>query len=129
MFRCASLAAAGALSIALVLPVSAQMPRNFPATALRGTLQVTQPPEALLHGRPARLSPGARIRTQNNLLVVSGGLAGQRLTVNYTLDISGLLADVWVLRPEEAAKSPWPRTAEQAAKWRFDPIAQTWSRP
>jgi hypothetical protein len=41
---------------------AAQAPRNFPATALRGEIVITQPPELLLNRQPARLAPGARIR-------------------------------------------------------------------
>ena len=126
MTRCAI---AAALALACALPAHAQLQRNFPATALRGELVVTQPPEALLNGRPARLAPGARIRDPNNMLVLSGALVQQRLPVHYTIDRDGLLFDVWVLRPDELSRKPWPATPEQAAQWRFDPIAQTWSRP
>lgn len=125
MIRCVMLAAA---LCAATLPAAAQAPRNFPATALRGELVVVQPPEARLNGRPARLAPGARIRGENNLLVMSGAVVGQRLLVHYTLDNTGELKDVWVLRPEEAARRPWPATREQAAAWIFDPGAQQWSR-
>ena len=125
MLRCVLLAAA----LACALPAAAQVQRNFPATALRGTLAITQPPEVLLNGAPARLAPGARIRGTDNLLVLSGGLIGQRFVVDYTVDIAGLVMDVWLLTPQEAARQPWPTTAAQAAAWRFDPMAQTWSRP
>ena len=101
--------------------------RAFPATALRGELVVTQPPEILLNQRPARLAPGARIRGMDNLLLLSGTVAGQRLLVHYTLDSLGQLLDVWVLSPAELARRPWPTSAEQAANWVFNPDAQTWS--
>jgi hypothetical protein len=124
MIRCVALAA---LLFACTLPAQAQAPRRFPATALRGEIVVTQPPELLLNGQAARLAPGARIRGANNLLQVSGALVRQRLAVNYTLDIYGLLLDVWVLTPQELSKRPWPTTPAQAATWRFDATAQTWS--
>ena len=76
--------------------------RPFPANALRGTLQVTQPPEVLLNGQTARLSPGARIRGVNNLLVVSGALVGQSLVVNYVRDAQGMVHEVWLLNATEA---------------------------
>ncbi len=79
--------------------------------------------------RPARLAPGARIRGQDNLLQMSAALTGVRLPVHYTLDAYGLVRDVWVLRPDEAQVRPWPRSPAEAAAWRFDPIAQTWSKP
>ena len=111
------------------LPAAAQMPRNFPATALRGEIAVVQPPELLLNGRPARLSPGARIRDEINLLQVNGILAGRRLVVHYTVDLSGLVSEVWILTPAERARRPWPTTPEQAAAWSFDPVAQVWTQP
>jgi hypothetical protein len=129
MFRCAMLAAT-ALSVGLgAAPAAAQVPRPFPASALRGELVVLQPPEVALNGRAARLAPGARIRGDNNLLQLSGALVNQRHTVNYTVDPSGLLLDVWILTPAERARQPWPTTPEQAAAWTFDPSAQFWSRP
>ena len=111
------------------LPAAAQMPRNFPATALRGEIAVVQPPELLLNGRPARLSPGARIRDEINLLQVSGILSGRRLVVHYTVDLSGLVSEVWILTAAERARRPWPTTPEQAAAWVFDPVGQTWTLP
>jgi len=124
--------AAGALLAAAALaaaPAAAQQPRNFPATALRGEIVVQQPPELLLNGRPARLSPGVRIRGENNLLMVSGAIANQRLLVHYTVDISGLIGEIWILTAAERARQPWPTTREQAAAWAFDPVGQTWTRP
>ena len=126
MLRCVTLAATLA---ACALPAAAQMQRIFPADALRGELAVVQPPEALLNGRPARLAPGARIRSDNNLLMVSGALAGRRLMVHYTLDAAGQLHDVWVLTPAEMARRPWPATPEQARDWVFDPATQAWKQP
>jgi hypothetical protein len=103
--------------------------RHFPATALRGLLEGLQPPQMRLNGQPARLAPGARIRSMDNLLLLQGALAGQRMEVHYTRDLTGALLDVWILTPAERAKQPWPATPEQAAAWRFDPVGQRWSRP
>jgi len=108
-------------------PALAHVKRNFPADALRGALVVGNVPEATLNGAPVRLAPGARIRGQNNLLVTSGSIEGQRLLVNYTLDMQGQLKDVWILTPDEAAKRPWPTTPQEAARWQFDFAAQTWT--
>ena len=126
MFRCLTLAAA---TLCLHLPALAQVQRPFPATALRGELVIQAPPQVLLNGAEARLSPGARIRGQDNMLQMSASLVGQKLRVHYTLETLGLIHEVWILRPEEAALRPWPRTAEEARSWRFDPVAQTWSKP
>ena len=115
------------LALAVALPAHAQ--RLFQATALRGELVVTQPPEVLLNGKPARLAPGARIRDALNMIQLSGSLLGQRLTVNYTLDPTGLVRDAWILTEAERARSPWPTTTEQAQSWVFDSTQQTWSKP
>jgi hypothetical protein len=103
--------------------------RNFPASALRGEIVITQPPELLLGGQAARLAPGARIRGMDNLMLMSAALSGQRLVVHFTLDSLGQLLDVWVLTPAELARRPWPTTLEQASGWTFNADTQTWTRP
>jgi hypothetical protein len=115
---------------ALVAPAQAQaqVNRNFPANALRGTLVVGLPPEVMLNGAPARLAPAARIRAQNNMVVMSGALSGQPLLVHYTLDVNGDIFLAWILTEAEAAKSPWPTKVEQLSTWSFDPLAQTWTK-
>lgn len=80
----------------------AQQVRDFPASALRGSLQVTAPPQVILDGHPDRLAPGARIHDMQNLFVLSGSIAGKELLVNYTRDTTGLLREVWILTPDEA---------------------------
>jgi len=94
-----------ALGVAAALPLTASaqnMLRQFPAAALRGTLEVTAPPNVLLNGQAARLSPGARIKNTNNALVMSASLVGNRLVVNYLPDHQGLVHEVWLLSPAEA---------------------------
>ena len=94
-----------------------QLPERIPPIsrlAKFGVLVITQPPEALLDERPARLSPGARIRGPNNMLVLSGTLVGLELQVLYTrekpglmhegLPHEGLVHEVWVLSPQEMRK-------------------------
>jgi hypothetical protein len=79
--------------------------RPFPAGTQRGILQVTQPPEVLLDGKHARLSPGARIRGENNLLLLSGSLVGRNLVVNYVRDAQGMIHDVWLLNAAETRQN------------------------
>jgi hypothetical protein len=129
MYRCVALAFAAASALSLLPSAAHAQTRPFPATALRGEILIEQPPAILLNGQPARLAPGARIRGENNLLMVSGALAGRRVTVNYTIDIQGLVLDVWVLTAEERARQPWPTTAAEAAAWRFNQAGQFWSKP
>lgn len=77
--------------------------REFPRTALRGTLLIVAPPEVLLDGRPERLSPGSRIHSPQHMMVMSGALVGQKLLVNFTRENTGLIHEIWLLTPEEAA--------------------------
>jgi hypothetical protein len=117
-----------ALTIAAA-PATAQVQRNFPSNALRGTVQFVAASQVVLNGTTARLSPGARIRGANNMIAMSATLAGQKLVVNYTVDGQGELHDIWILTAQEAARLPWPTSAAEAQAWRFDPAAQTWTRP
>ncbi len=77
--------------------------REFPAAALRGSLEVTVPPQVVLDGKLDQLSPGARIHGTNNMLLLSGALVGQKVKVNYIREINGALSEVWVLTEAEAA--------------------------
>ena len=124
MLRCAT-----ALLLACFVALPAQAQRVFQSNALRGELVVTQPPQALLNGKPVRLSPGARIRNLQNMVQLSGSLLGQKLVVNYTLDPAGELRDVWILTEAELARKPWPTSAEEAQAWAFDSTFQRWSKP
>lgn len=100
-------ALASSVGLLMLTPFAGQSQTNlrpFPAAAKRGTLEVKLPPEVLLNGNPARLSPGARIRAANNMLVTSGQIVGQHLTVNYTVNPQGLLHEVWILTEAETTE-------------------------
>jgi hypothetical protein len=128
MLRCV---AALVLAIACTSSAWAQtvVQRGFPANALRGEISFGQPPDVQVNGQAARLSPAARIRGTNNLLVMSGALVGQKAVVNYVVDPLGLVKDVWILTDAERKKQPWPTSAKDAQAWSFDPVAQVWTRP
>lgn len=103
--RSAQWLALGLLTLCLAPTAWAQnQPRTFPDKALRGTLVVTQPPVITMDGKSAQLSPGARIKGPNNLLVLSGNIVGQELLVNYTVEPNGMVHDVWILTEAEAAE-------------------------
>jgi hypothetical protein len=127
MYRCAL---AAVMAASLAVSATAQVERNFPQNTLRGSIVVGEYPQIKLNGRDARLAPGSRFRNQDNVIVMAASLAGSRLLVNYTLDIGvGMVGDVWILRPEEAAVRPWPTTLEEAQTWTYDPAARTWTKP
>jgi hypothetical protein len=115
------------LSALLSLPAFAQ--RVFDANALRGELVLQEGQNALLNGKPAQLSPGARIRNEQNLLQLTGQIMGKKFLVHYTINTVGQIHNVWILTADEATKRPWPATPEQAAAWVFDPTMQAWSKP
>lgn len=98
-----------ALALATALPAAAQTAadskpavRTFPAAALRGEMVVSPtPPIITLDGRADRLSPGARIRGIDNMLVMSGALVNQTAVVNYLREPAGNVHEVWILNSEE----------------------------
>ncbi|MEP6813791.1 MAG: hypothetical protein ABI990_12440 [Actinomycetota bacterium] len=118
-----------AIATCFAAPAAAQVQRAFPQNALRGAIVVGVAPDIQLNGVAARLAPGSRIRDANNMAVVPSGLTGGRYLVNYTIDTSGLVKEVWILRPEEAAVRPWPTSPAEAQAWSFDPIGQVWVKP
>ena len=77
--------------------------RPFPPKAERGVMQITQPPELLLNGKPDRLSPGARIHGADYTLRMSGTLMGQKTVVNFVREPAGQVHEVWILTDAEAA--------------------------
>jgi hypothetical protein len=127
----AGLLALAAASLALAGPAAAQAPRNFPGTALRGVIAFDVPPNVRVNGQPMQLAPGVKIHGLDNMLKMSGALAGNQFLVNYTFENppTGLVAEVWLLRDDEIARQPWPWTPADAAAWSFNPIAQVWTKP
>ena len=120
-------------TLILSIPVTGwaqdQLMRQFPKQALRGLMVFGEPPEILLNNTPSRLAPGARIRNENNMLVLSGTLTGTRITVHYTVDNGGQVKDVWLLSAGELANKPWPTSPLHTEAWSFDAGSQTWTKP
>jgi hypothetical protein len=129
MHRCAVAALVAAVAIPVSVAAQDVVQRPFPQTALRGQIAFGIAPEIVLNGQPARLAPGARLHGTNNLLMAPGALVGAKAVVNYTFEINGLVQEVWILRPDEQARKPWPTTMAEAQGWRFDPAAQVWIKP
>jgi hypothetical protein len=134
MNRCTFRLAAGlllAFSAALAgLPAAAQnfgdppAVRDFPKNALRGDMVVLAPPDISMDGKPDRLAPGARLRGSDNLLVLTGQVINQKLTVNYLRDNMGLVQQVWVLNDAEA-KLKRPNSPPSFFDYLFGPRADT----
>jgi hypothetical protein len=129
MYRCASMAVVAFAMLGVDVSALAQA-RTFPQNTLRGAMIFGDYPAIKLNGDPLTLAPGSHVRDQNNMLVMASSLEGAKWLVNYTLDMSGdQVRDVWILRPEEAAVRPWPRTLQEAQTWTFDSNTQTWTKP
>ena len=123
------LAAALTALACLVAPATAQVQRAFPQNALRGAIVIGVAPDI----PPERPVGAARAGFAHPRPEQHDGRAGRshggRFLVNYNVDTSGLVKEVWILRPEEAAVQPWPTTPDQAQAWNFDPVGQFWTKP
>jgi hypothetical protein len=102
LLACALLA--GLAIIPLPYALAQGFVREAPKDVRPGRLTVTAPPEVTLDGKPDRLSPGARIRDLNNLVIMSGSVVGKELPVVYRRDAAGLIHEAWVLTPAEYSK-------------------------
>lgn len=118
--------AGAALALSAPFAAQAQSHRQFSPQTLRGEFLLVQTPDVLLNGKPSKLSPGTRMYGDTNLLQQPASLAGQKLTVHYTVAPDGQILDVWLLNPVELANKTWPRTPLEAASWAFEPGTQTW---
>ncbi len=96
------------LICALVMSAAAMAQvRQIPDFAKRGSMTHVQDTTVEVDGKQMRLSAGAQIRSQENLIIVPMSLPRNAL-VKYTLDGAGHIHRVWVLTPAEAA-APDPK--------------------
>ncbi len=127
MYRCALTAL---LAATLAASATAQELRNFPPNTLRGAMIFGESPQVSLNGQMTQIAPGGRVRNQDNRIVMGGTLAGERALVHYTLDVGGAqVRDVWILRPEEAARKPWPSTLQETQSWTYNADTHSWIKP
>jgi hypothetical protein len=82
---------------------SAQL-RTVPQDAKGGKIQHVQEMLVAIDGVQMRLAPGAQIRDESNRLVLPIGLAAGT-PVKYLLDSQGMVRQVWILSPQEAAQA------------------------
>ena len=106
MKRCLQQAVAGLVFALLpTLALAQGLSREAPKDVKPAVIGVSAtPPVITVNGQPDRLSPGARIRDLNNMLVLSGSLAGKNLYTVYRRDSAGLVHEVWLLTAEEYQK-------------------------
>jgi hypothetical protein len=77
--------------------------RSIPQEARRGELRHLQDMIVEIDGKPRRLAPGAQIRDTANRVVMPTAVAA-RTPVRYLVNGEGMVRQVWILSPEEAAK-------------------------
>jgi hypothetical protein len=77
--------------------------RSIPDDAKRGEIRHLQDMVIAIDGVPQRLAPGAQIRDAANRIVVPAAVAAGT-EVKYVLNDEGLVRQVWILSPAEAAK-------------------------
>ena len=92
-----------ALAIALAAAAAHAQFRAIPAAAKRGELRHVQDMIVEIDGQAARLAPGAQIRDPDNLIMVPTAVPPGVL-VKYTVDAQGMVKQVWILSPAEAAR-------------------------
>jgi hypothetical protein len=91
------------LSLAIQAALAAP-PRTFPANAQRGTVSGSIYPQVLINDQVQRLSPGAKIFSRQNLIIMPSTLLNKVYAVNYTVDKQGYIDRVWILTDEEIAQ-------------------------
>jgi hypothetical protein len=79
--------------------------RTIPEQAKGGEIRHVQDMVVSIGGVALRLAPGAQIRDGSNRLVVPTALP-PGAQVKYLLNDEGLVRQVWILTPAEAAKPP-----------------------
>jgi hypothetical protein len=92
------------VTLACVLSTSAHAQlRSIPDQAKRGEIRHLQDMVVAIDGVPQRLAPGAQIRDASNRIVLPAAVpAGTQ--VKYVLNDEGLVRQIWILSPAEAAK-------------------------
>jgi hypothetical protein len=114
-----------ALGIALAAPAAFTqgIVREAPKDVKPAIIAVSAtPPIISVNGQPDRLSPGARIRDRNNMLVLSGALAGKTVYTVYRRDGMGLVHEVWLLDEKEYAKVGGVSTGDPLGFKRFNEL-------
>jgi hypothetical protein len=76
--------------------------RSVPPEAKRGVMRHLQDMVVQIDNSRARLSPGAQIRDIHNRLVLPTAIPPGSI-VKYRADAQGLVSEVWILTPQEAA--------------------------
>lgn len=99
------------LGIFIWLPIQAQGQdslRPLPPVAAKAEMRVLAERTVTLNGTPYNLSPGAQIRNEQNMIVLTQTLLERgAVKVRVLLDANGDVSNAWILTPgEEAQEAP-----------------------
>lgn len=86
--------------------------RPFPEKAKRGAMTPDNYPRVLINDKQRHLSAGARIWSQDNLIVMPASIRGEDIPVLYTEDNTGDIDRIWMLTSDEVkriADKPAPK--------------------
>ena len=78
--------------------------RTIPEDAKRGVMRHVQETVIEIDGKRRLLSAGAQIRSESNRILVPAAVPPDSV-VKYRLDQEGMVRQVWLLTPEEAAQA------------------------
>ena len=130
MYRCAARSLIGLIAAFGLVGLASAQSRAFPQNTLRGAIVFSADRQLTLNGRTTSLTPGGRVRNQQNMAVLPDTLVGAKWLVHYTMDMGGeQVRDVWLLTPDEAAVRPWPTKPEELQTWTYDATTMTWIKP
>jgi hypothetical protein len=96
---------ASALLVLATAAAAQGIVREAPKDVRPAVIEVSAtPPIIKLDGKDDRFSPGVRIRDLNNMLVLTGNVANQKLYTVYRRDPAGFVHEVWLLTADEYKK-------------------------
>ena len=84
------------------------LPRHFPDIADKGYMRFVDPPEVTVNGERLRISPGARIKDERNMMLHMSQLKGKARHVMFVRDAMQQVGDIWILSEHER-KEPSPK--------------------
>ena len=80
--------------------------RPFPKTTKRAEMTIDVYPLVVINDKPRKLSAGARIWNQDNMIQMPTSLRGNKYIVHYTEDMQGQVDRIWILTAAEIALPP-----------------------
>ncbi len=85
-------------------PEPQTLPRHFPDIADKGRIRFVDPPDVVLDGVRLRISPGARIKDERNMMLHMSQLKGKTLDVMFVRDAMQQIGDIWILNEHEKSQ-------------------------